>query len=93
LSTHSIKIDQTFVRDSVKNADNLVIVEEAIALAKTLRHLMIAEGLETTDVVSALSKLDSHLTQSCEITRPMSADDIPDWVSEWKADDVWTYLT
>ena len=89
LPTHSIKIDQTFVRDMLENADDLAIVEGVIGLAKAFRRDVIAEGVETIAHGSALLKLDCSLAQGYSIARPMSGLDIPEWVSSWKADDAW----
>ena len=42
-----IKIDQIFVRDMLINADDLAIVEGVIALAKSFKRDVIAEGVQT----------------------------------------------
>ena len=48
---------------------------------------MIAEGVETIAHGVALLKLGCELAQGYGIARPMPADDIPEWVSNWKAND------
>jgi EAL domain-containing protein (putative c-di-GMP-specific phosphodiesterase class I) len=89
LPAHLIKIDQTFVRDMLENADDSAIVEAVIGLAKAFRRDVIAEGVETIPHGLALLKLGCQLAQGYGIARPMPAIDIPKWVSNWKADDSW----
>ncbi|MFT7672719.1 MAG: diguanylate cyclase (GGDEF)-like protein [Gammaproteobacteria bacterium] len=89
LPAHLIKIDQSFVRDMLEDADDLAIVESVIGLAKTFKREVIAEGVETIEHGLALLKLGCELAQGYGIARPMPADDIPEWVSNWKADDSW----
>jgi diguanylate cyclase (GGDEF)-like protein/PAS domain S-box-containing protein len=89
LPAHLIKIDQSFVRDMLKDADDLAIIEGVVGLAKALKREVIAEGVETIDHGVALLKLGCELAQGYGIARPMPADDIPKWSSSWKADDAW----
>jgi diguanylate cyclase (GGDEF)-like protein/PAS domain S-box-containing protein len=84
-----IKIDQSFVRDMLYDTDDLSIVESVIALAKSFKRDVIAEGVETVEHGRALLKLGCDLAQGYGIARPMSASDIPVWIKEWKPDDSW----
>jgi EAL domain-containing protein (putative c-di-GMP-specific phosphodiesterase class I) len=67
----------------------LAIVESVVGLAKTFKREVIAEGVETISHGVALLELGCELAQGYGIARPMPADDIPEWVSNWKADDSW----
>jgi diguanylate cyclase (GGDEF)-like protein/PAS domain S-box-containing protein len=89
LPVHLIKIDQSFVRDMLEDADDLAIVEGVVGLAKAFRCNVIAEGVETVSHGVALLQLGCKLAQGYGIARPMPAGDIPEWVSSWKADDSW----
>tara|TARA_R110002167_G_scaffold1429_10_gene6775 strand:+ start:434 stop:2650 length:2217 start_codon:yes stop_codon:yes gene_type:complete len=89
LPAHLIKIDQTFVREMLENADDSAIVEAVIGLAKAFRRDVIAEGVESIPHGLALLELGCQLAQGYGIARPMPAIDIPKWVSNWKADDSW----
>jgi predicted signal transduction protein with EAL and GGDEF domain len=89
LPAYLIKIDQSFVRDMLDDADDLAIIEGVIGLAKTFKHEVIAEGVETIEHGVALLQLGCQLAQGYGIARPMPSDDIPEWVSSWKADDSW----
>jgi EAL domain-containing protein (putative c-di-GMP-specific phosphodiesterase class I) len=89
LPANLIKIDQTFVRDMLINSDDLAIVEGVIALAKSFKRDVIAEGVETIEHGSALLQLGCELAQGFGIARPMLASDIPAWVNNWKPDNKW----
>ncbi|MDX2369643.1 MAG: EAL domain-containing protein [Colwellia sp.] len=84
-----IKIDQTFVRDMLNDVDDLAIVEGVIALAKSFKRDVIAEGVETIEHGTALLQLGCELAQGYGIARPMPASDIPAWITDWKPDVYW----
>ena len=89
LPASQIKIDQSFVRDMLHDADDFAIVEGVIALAKSFKRGVIAEGVETIEHGTALLQLGCELAQGYGIARPMPAGDIPEWVANWKPDDAW----
>jgi diguanylate cyclase (GGDEF)-like protein/PAS domain S-box-containing protein len=89
LPAYLIKIDQSFVRDMLEDIDDLAIVESVVGLAKTFKREVIAEGVETIEHGVALLQLGCELAQGYGIARPMTAGDIPEWISNWKADDSW----
>jgi EAL domain-containing protein (putative c-di-GMP-specific phosphodiesterase class I) len=89
LPANLIKIDQSFVRDMLNDPDDFAIVEGVIALAKSFKREVIAEGVETIEHGTALLQLGCELAQGYGIARPMPAIDIPAWVSNWKADKAW----
>lgn len=89
LPAHIIKIDQSFVRDMLHDPDDFAIVEGVIALAKSFKRNVIAEGVETIEHGSALLQMGCELAQGYGIARPMPADDVPLWITTWKPDDSW----
>jgi len=84
-----IKIDQTFVRDMLSDSDDMAIVEGVIALAKSFKRDVIAEGVETIEHGTALLKLGCELAQGYGIAKPMPANDIPAWIHDWQPDANW----
>ncbi|WP_190278362.1 EAL domain-containing protein [Colwellia hornerae] len=89
LPANLIKIDQSFVRDMLDNADDLAIVESVIALAKSFKREVIAEGVETVEHGTALIKMGCDLAQGYGIAKPMPASDFPAWLSHWRPDVSW----
>ena len=89
LPANLIKIDQSFVRDMLHDMDDLAIVEGVIALAKSFKRDVIAEGVETIAHGTALLQIGCELAQGYGIAKPMPAGDIPNWVSKWKPDTSW----
>jgi len=45
----TLKIDQSFVRDVVSNGDDAAIVRAILAMGGSLRHRVVAEGVETRE--------------------------------------------
>ena len=68
-----VKIDQTFVRDLSTDTDDLAIVKAIIAMAKTLRLYVIAEGVETTEQLELLQREGCHEYQGYLFAKPMDA--------------------
>ena len=89
LPANLIKIDQSFIRDMLHNTEDLAIVEGVIALAKSFKRDVIAEGVETIEHGSALLQLGCELAQGYGIAKPMPASNIPAWVKDWKPDISW----
>jgi EAL domain-containing protein (putative c-di-GMP-specific phosphodiesterase class I) len=89
LPANLVKIDQSFIRDMMVDADDLAIVEGVIALAKSFDREVIAEGVETIEHGTVLLQLGCDLAQGYGIARPMPANEIPSWISNWKPDISW----
>jgi EAL domain-containing protein (putative c-di-GMP-specific phosphodiesterase class I) len=64
--------------------DDLVIVAGVIALAKSIKINLIAEGVETIEHGACPLKLGCELALGYDIASPMYADDVPVWVNGWK---------
>jgi predicted signal transduction protein with EAL and GGDEF domain len=92
LPVQLIKIDQTFVRDMLEDADDCAIVESVIGLAKAFRRDVIAEGVESITHGIALLQMGCQLAQGYGIALPMPASDIPEWITDWKTDVPWQAL-
>ncbi|OGQ99711.1 MAG: hypothetical protein A2505_03750 [Deltaproteobacteria bacterium RIFOXYD12_FULL_55_16] len=84
-----IKIDLSFVRDMLGNAEKLAIVEGVIGLAEAFHISVIAEGVETVAQGLSLIQLGCSLGQGYGIARPMLAPDLPGWIAAWQPDLLW----
>ncbi|GAA6171066.1 hypothetical protein NBRC116592_07360 [Colwellia sp. KU-HH00111] len=85
-----IKIDQSFIRDMLHDADDFAIVEGVIALAKSFKREVIAEGVETVEHGVALLQIGCELAQGYGIAKPMPGNEIPGWISHWQPDASWS---
>jgi diguanylate cyclase (GGDEF)-like protein/PAS domain S-box-containing protein len=92
LRVATLKIDQSFVRDMLDDADDLAILEGVIGLAAAFGHDVIAEGVETVAHGTALLQLGCEQAQGFGIARPMPPEDMPAWAAAWQADAAWCAL-
>ncbi len=84
-----LKIDQSFVRDMLDDADDLAILKGVIGLARAFNREIIAEGVETVAHGTALLQLGCELAQGYGIARPMPAADFVGWTAAWQPDGAW----
>jgi diguanylate cyclase (GGDEF)-like protein/PAS domain S-box-containing protein len=89
LPVKTLKIDQSFVRDMLDDADDLAILKGIVGLAAAFRRNVIAEGVETNAHGLALLQLGCYLAQGYGIARPMPGEQIPNWVAIWKPENAW----
>lgn len=69
--------------------EDLAIVVGVVALAASFNRLVIAEGVETIAHGTALLELGCELAQGYGIARPMPADQIPEWTTNWQPNTAW----
>jgi len=79
-----LKIDQSFVRNMLDNANDHAIVKGVIGLAKAFQRRVIAEGVETTEIGLLLLSLGCEQAQGCGIASAMSPELLPGWAETWK---------
>lgn len=89
LPAEVLKIDQSFVRDMLEDADDLAIIRGVVGLAAAFRRQVIAEGVETVAHGEMLLSLGCELAQGYGIARPMPAADLPAWAASWRPDAAW----
>ncbi len=70
----TIKIDRSFVRDLVMNADDAETVEAVIGIAKDLQYHIVAEGIESRAQLAFLRNLGCDTGQGFYFSRPLHAD-------------------
>jgi len=68
-----VKIDQSFITDIVDNEDSLAIVEVVLAMARSLKLEVIAEGVETQSQLDILNRLGCTGYQGYLFSKPLRA--------------------
>ncbi|MCC5653816.1 EAL domain-containing protein [Nostoc sp. XA013] len=69
-----LKIDRSFVQDVMSNADSAAVTDAIIALAKSLRLKITAEGVETQEQLEYLQMRGCDEGQGFYFSRPVPAD-------------------
>ena len=69
-----IKIDQSFIRDLSEREDSLSIIRAVVGLARSLRMVTTAEGVETRDQLAQLRHEGCTEVQGYLFSRPISAE-------------------
>lgn len=72
----SLKIDRSFVCSMGDSDDNLAIVTAIIAMARSLRLQVIAEGVETESQMALLRERGCHVIQGYLLSKPLPAEEL-----------------
>jgi diguanylate cyclase (GGDEF)-like protein/PAS domain S-box-containing protein len=89
LKIDTLKIDQSFIRDMLVDEEDHAIVEGVIGLTRSFRREVIAEGVESVEIGTALLALGCRYAQGYGIARPMPAAELSGWIENWKSDPAW----
>ena len=75
-----LKIDQSFIQNLGANEEDDAIVRSTIDLAHSLGIVVVAEGVESEDVLRRLTALGCDLAQGFCLAHPAPADDATAWL-------------
>jgi len=79
LPIDQLKIDQSFMRDLIKEKRDRAIVLGIIALSKAFELKTVAEGIETEAQFQTLFEMGCDIGQGFGIARPMQAKEMINW--------------
>jgi EAL domain-containing protein (putative c-di-GMP-specific phosphodiesterase class I) len=79
LPVDELKIDKSFVMGMTKAEDDAMIVRSTIDLAHNLGLTVVAEGVETADILALLRTLRCDEAQGYHIARPLPVEDFMAW--------------
>jgi diguanylate cyclase (GGDEF)-like protein len=87
LPVSEIKIDKSFVIDMMTNKNDAVIVRTTVDLGHNLGLKVVAEGVESDEILKRLVALGCDAVQGHYISFPLSAADLPVWIKDtrWAA--------
>ena len=71
-----LKIDKSFIDDLTNNADDKAIVKAIISLAKSLKLVTIAEGVETREQLDFLRAEGCDVIQGYYFSKPIPANEL-----------------
>ncbi len=69
---HTVKIDQSFIRDLTIDKEDEAIVRAIIAMSRSLSLNVVAEGVESEQQLAMLSELGCDLVQGYYFSEPLS---------------------
>lgn len=84
LPVDELKIDKSFLMQLREDNDDAVIVRSTIELAHNMGLKVVAEGVETDECMRFLHLNKCDLAQGYFISRPMTAEALPGWLSEYR---------
>lgn len=74
LPIHTLKVDQSFIRDMPNNAGHLSIVSAITTMAKGLQLRLVVEGVETKEELDTLLSIGCNEYQGFLFARPLSSE-------------------
>jgi EAL domain-containing protein (putative c-di-GMP-specific phosphodiesterase class I) len=81
-----LKIDQSFIRNALNNADDAAIARTIVALGHSLNLKVIAEGVETKEHEEFLMAEKCDEVQGFRYSRPIPLDDFNKFVKTYQGD-------
>jgi diguanylate cyclase (GGDEF)-like protein/PAS domain S-box-containing protein len=77
-----LKIDQSFVRDLGRDPEDEALIEAIIAMARSLKLSVVAEGVETQAQFDTLRQLGCDQVQGYLLARPMPVAEFEAWLRQ-----------
>ncbi len=90
LSTNTLKVDQSFVRDMLDDQEDLALVEAVISLATVFNRAIVAEGVESSEHGIMLMRLGCDIAQGDSIAPAMLPDAVWAWAQQFVPDPHWS---
>jgi EAL domain-containing protein (putative c-di-GMP-specific phosphodiesterase class I) len=85
LPVDGLKVDRSFVQHLEEDENDAVIVASTIGLAHSLGLHVVAEGVETLQVMERLANLACDVAQGYYLSRPVAAPELVQWHTTWTA--------
>jgi EAL domain-containing protein (putative c-di-GMP-specific phosphodiesterase class I) len=76
-----IKIDRSFVTNMSSSPGSEVIVRSTIDLGRNLGQEVVAEGVETAEVLLRLEEPGCHLAQGYYVCKPLPTEELDVWLA------------
>jgi diguanylate cyclase (GGDEF)-like protein len=79
LPVSELKIDRSFVMTMTEDPSNALIVRSVVDLGHNLGFTLVAEGVETEQILTALAGIDCDVAQGYHLSRPITVGDFDTW--------------
>jgi len=89
LPAEKLKIDGEFIKNMLHSPDELSIIEGTLGLARAFHLKVIADGVESLAQGKLLLKQGCEIAQGSYIAQSMHAEDLDDWMNNWKPEPKW----
>lgn len=80
LRVQTLKIDYSFVRHMLQNQQDEIIVNSIIHLAHNLGLSVVAEGVESEELLLRLGEMGCDRAQGYHISKPLPPEQLQDWI-------------
>ena len=75
-----LKIDQSFIRDLLKDRDDLIITKMIVEISKILNKENVAEGVENEKILEIIKNLGVRLVQGYYFSKPIPEDELKKFI-------------
>ena len=80
LPVHELKIDKSFIQDLPGNPDDEIIVRSTIELGHNMGLQVVAEGVESLEILEQLDRLGCDIAQGYLLSKPLPASAFSAWL-------------
>ncbi|WP_460624364.1 putative bifunctional diguanylate cyclase/phosphodiesterase [Kineosporia babensis] len=81
LPLNELKIDRIFVNDVLNGPNDAAIVRSVVELGHNLNLQVVAEGVETAEILALLNQMGVNAAQGYYFSPPLPAEEIMDWLA------------
>jgi len=86
LPVDELKVDQSLVQNILRSRADRQLVQATVDLAHNFGLHSVAEGVETIEMLEVLSEMQCDTIQGYLISRPVEANQFPEWLARHEAD-------
>ena len=83
-----LKIDREFVAGAPQDDEARAMLVSSVGLGKDLALSVVAEGVETQAEWDLVASLGVDIVQGYFVAKPMTAEDLEDWLQNWNTESV-----
>jgi len=82
LPMNELKIDRSFITDMQNNTDDTMIVRSTLDISHNMNMRVVAEGVETEEIMEALTEMGCDIIQGYLLTPPLGIGPFMEWLED-----------